>query len=75
MLISQFFMSYLPFVILLYCVLFVIYLKNKKNNIIFHMLSTVFVFALFFDKGLLKNTFLLSIVQIHSKNHSWREST
>ena len=51
------------------------FIKNKKNNIIFHMLSTVFVFALFFDKGLLKNTFLLSIVQIHSKNHSWREST
>ena len=45
MLISQFFMSYLPFVILFYCVLFVIYLKNKKNNIIFHMLSTVIVFA------------------------------
>jgi predicted small metal-binding protein len=46
MIIGQFLFSYLPFVILFYCVLFIIYSNNMKNNIIFYTLSTVMVVAL-----------------------------
>ena len=41
MIIGQFLFSYLPFVILFYCALFVLYSNNMKNNIIFYTLSTI----------------------------------
>jgi len=41
MIIGQFLFSYLPFVILFYCALFVLYSNNMKNNVIFYTLSTI----------------------------------